>query len=70
MASPCLLEQGDLPVSTILKLLSTDRNDGSVCSLPPVKPKASEVYLFSPRVVSAKGTVYSIIMINILLLYD
>ena len=56
MAKPCLCYEGDLPNETVLSLLM-NRNDDSVCHLPPINPKGGEVYLFSPKEsTKAKGT--------------
>ena len=54
-----------LAISTAVELLQNPPED-SVSTLPPVKPKAGEVYLYTPgKDVSKKGT-YTILSLELL----
>lgn len=58
MASPCCHWEGNLTVSKILDLLLNSESY-TVSTVPPVRPKAGEVYLFSPGdKTKAKGIVF------------
>ena len=47
----------DLPHGRIIELLNAQGNSStySVCTLPPVKPKAGDVYVFVPSDISECG---------------
>ena len=55
-AVPCLVcsPLEDLPPSTVIDLLMNSEGK-TTCKVPPVHPKAGEVYLFAPENQQAKG---------------
>ena len=58
MACPCLHLQEDMQLSNVLKLL-LNPEASCVNHLPPVRPKAGDVFLFSPgENKNAKGMIY------------
>ena len=58
-AAPCLVlqPQEDLPNSTTLDLLLNPEGQ-ELCKVPPVRPKAGQVFLFAPEKQHAKGYFY------------
>ena len=55
-AVPCLVlqPQEDLPTSTVVDLLLNPEGQ-ELCKVPPVRPKAGQVFLFVPEKQHAKG---------------
>ena len=54
--APCLVlqPQEDLPTSTVVGLLLNPEGQ-ELCKVPPVRPKAGQVFLFVPEKQHAKG---------------
>lgn len=57
MGKPCLVASEDLPNSQVLQYLQT-KDEKLLCSDPPVKPRAGEVYLYSPLNDQFAGMIY------------
>ena len=55
-AAPCLVlqPQEDLPTSTVVDLLLNPEGQ-ELCKVPPVRPKAGQVFLFVPEKQHGKG---------------
>ncbi len=60
---------GDLSNARVMDLLNFKDYDDLVSHLPPVKPKAGEIFLYSPLSEASSGQWYYVTIINILLCY-
>ena len=67
MAKPCLHFNDNLANLRVLKMLQNPE-DGWISHLPPVKPKACEVYIFSPAGNNNECNGQSMCLVKVILL--